>query len=195
MAQLESTLSLEEVARRLDNAKVTWAVFAGAAATAYGVTRQVTDIDILVPVAEGTRAATLFPEAEVKRGESGLVELIKLPDFDILPGLTSLDLDAEMAARLRRHEIFGVTIPIIPPEDNILIKALLGRGPEVGKHDWEDVEAMMAHLPSLDWEYLHWRINTCVPKERAEQVLQRIVAVWQQAGKTDNLESTDLKSP
>ena len=195
MAQLGSTLSLEEVARRLDNAKITWAVFAGAAATAYGVTRPVTDIDILVPVAEGTRAATLFPEAEVKRGESGPVEWIKLVDFDILPGLPSLELDAEMVARLRRHEISGVTIPVIPPEDNILIKALLGRGPEVGKHDWEDVEAMMAYLPSLDWEYLHWRINTCVPKERAEQVLQRIETMWQQAGKSDNPKSVNLKSP
>jgi hypothetical protein len=194
MAQLGNTLSLEEVARRLDNAKVAWAVFAGAAATAYGVTRQVTDIDILVPVAEGTRVATLFPEAEVKRGKSGPVEWIRLPDFDILPGLTYLDLDAEMVARLGRHEIFGVTIPVISPEDNILIKALLGRGPEVGKHDWEDVEAMMAYLPSLDWEYLHWRINTCVPKERAEQVLQRIEAVWQQAGKSESFRSTHLES-
>jgi hypothetical protein len=140
MAQPESALSLEKVVRRLENARITWAVFAGAAATAYGVTRPVTDVDILVPVAEGTRAATLFPEAEVKRGDSGSVEWIKLPGFDILPGLTSLDLDAEMAARLRSHEISGVIIPVIPPEDNILIKALLGRGPEVGKHDWEDVK-------------------------------------------------------
>jgi hypothetical protein len=185
MAQLGSMLSLEEVARRLDGAKVPWAIFAGAAATAYGVTRQITDIDILVPVAEGTRAATLFPEAEVKRGESGPVELIKLPDFDILPGLPSLDLDAEMAARLRLHSVFGVTIPVIPPEDNILIKALLGRGPEVGKHDWEDVEAMMAYLPSLDWEYLRWRADSCVPQERAEQVLHHIETLWKQAGKSD----------
>lgn len=195
MAQPESSLSLDKVARRLNSAKVPWAVFAGAAATAYGVTRQVTDIDILVPVAEGTRAATLFPEAEVKRGESGPVEWIKLPDFDILPGLTNLDMDAEMVARLRHHEISGVTIPIIPPEDNILIKALLGRGPEVGKHDWEDVEAMMAYLPSLDWEYLHWRINSCVPRERAEQVLQRIETMWQQTGKSGNPRSANLKSP
>jgi len=35
-------------------------------------------------------------------------------------------------------------------ENNILLKAMWGRGPEVGKHDWEDVQAMMAHLPALD---------------------------------------------
>jgi hypothetical protein len=34
-------------------------------------------------------------------------------------------------------------VPVIPPEDNILLKALWGRGPEVGKHDWEDVREMM----------------------------------------------------
>jgi hypothetical protein len=195
MDQPGSALSLEKVAQRLENARITWAVFAGAAATAYGVTRPVTDVDILVPVAEGTRAATLFPEAEVKRGGSGPVEWIRLPGFDILPGLTNLDLDAKMAARLRSHEISGVTIPVVPPEDNILIKALLGRGPEVGKHDWEDVEAMMAYLPSLDWEYLHWRAGSCVPQERVEQILQRLETLWLQAGKSDSLKSANLKSP
>jgi hypothetical protein len=66
MTKPETILSLEEVARRLDRAGVVWAVFAGAAAAVYGATRPLTDVDILIPAAEGDRVAALFPEAQVK---------------------------------------------------------------------------------------------------------------------------------
>jgi hypothetical protein len=65
-------------------------------------------------------------------------------------------------------------------EDNILLKGLWGRGAEEGKHDWEDVQAMLAHLPAVDWEYLRWRASQCEPREHVEQVLERIEALWQQ---------------
>jgi hypothetical protein len=68
-------------------------------------------------------------------------------------------------------------VPVIPPEDNILLKALWGRGPEMGKHDWEDVREMMAHLPTLDWQYLRWRADACGPLQRMEQVLERLEAL------------------
>lgn len=137
MCGLEDALSPDEVSRRLDGAGIPWAVFAGTAACAYGATRPVTDIDILIPTGKGEYVAALFPEATVQREEYGSVE-IHLPGFDLLAGLSwtssefsySLDLDVEMIARLQRHEIKGVNVPIIPPEDNILLKALAGRGPE-----------------------------------------------------------------
>jgi hypothetical protein len=175
---VETILLLEEVARRLDDAGVIWAVFAGAAASVYGATRPLIDVDILIPAAEGARVAALFPEGQVKRRADGAVQWVQLPGCDILAGLTIMDLDAEMAARLQRHEIAGVTVPVIPPEDNILLKAMSGRGPEVGKHDWEDVQAMMAHLPTLDWEYLRRRASACGPRHRTEPVLARLESLW-----------------
>jgi hypothetical protein len=141
-------------------------------------------VDILVPAAEGARAAALFPEAQVKHRQDGTIEWIKLPDFDILAGLTVMDLDNQMAARITHHEIAAVTVPVIPPEDNILLKASWGRGPEVGKHDWEDVEAMMAYLPSIDWEYLRRRAETCVSQDRKEQMLKRLEILWNQLHNT-----------
>jgi len=176
---------LEEVARRLDGAGIAWAVFAGAAASVYGAARPLTDVDILVPAAEGTRVASLFPEGRAEQGEDGAVWRIALPGFDLLAGLAqhdaeldyTLDLDGPMRARLQCYEIAGVSVPVVPPEDNILLKALWGRGPEVGKHDWEDVQAMMTYLPTLDWEYLCWRANTFGPRERVQQVLERLEQV------------------
>ena len=172
--------SFEIVARRLDEAGITWAVFAGAAAAVYGATRPLTDVDILVPAAEGDKLVDLFPEAQVKRRQDGSVKAIILPGFDILSGLMAMDLDAQMAARLTRHEIAGVVAPVIPAEDNILLKAVWARGPEVGKHDWEDVEAMMAHLSALDWDYLRWRAGTFESQERVQQALQRLETLQQQ---------------
>jgi hypothetical protein len=178
----EDGLALREVARRLDEAGVVWAVFAGAAAAAYGATRPLTDVDILIPLAEGNRVAALFPEAALKRQEDGAVRSIKLPGVDLVAGLTmvegdrayTVDLDEQMAARRTRHEIDSVVVPVIPPEDNILLKAVWRRGPEVGKHDWEDVRAMVSHLPSLDWEYLCWRADTCGPAASVRRALQSL---------------------
>ncbi|MCL7454342.1 MAG: hypothetical protein M8467_14990, partial [Anaerolineae bacterium] len=64
MSDAARRLSLREVARRLDSAGMAWAVFAGAAAMAYGADRPLTDVDILVPAADGARLATVFPEGE-----------------------------------------------------------------------------------------------------------------------------------
>jgi hypothetical protein len=179
MSDVGTNLTLSEVARRLDSVGITWAVFAGAAAAVYGVTRPLTDVDILIPAAEGERVVGLFPEAQVKRREDGTVHILRLPDFDLVAGLMwreggvdhPVDLDAEMAARLTRHEIAGVAVPVIPPEDNILIKAVWGRGPEVGKHDLEDVREMVDHLPALNWEYLHWRAGVFGTGQRVQQAL------------------------
>src|SRR5512147_2949559 len=147
-------VSLAEVARRLDSSGVPWCVFAGAAATAYGTGRPITDIDILLPGDAGERVAAYFPEAGVVRRPDSSVDEIHLPGYDILAGWSRIVLDDAMVARIRRGVIAGVAVPVIPVEDNILFKAMLGRGPELGKHDWEDVEGMLVHGPLPDWEYL-----------------------------------------
>ncbi|MBN1888539.1 MAG: hypothetical protein JW850_11135 [Thermoflexales bacterium] len=180
MTESKIELSLDQVAQRLDSAGIPWAVFAGAAAAAYGSPRPLTDVDILVPAAEGAHVAALFPQAKLRRREDDFIHVIQLPGFDILAGLGTMDLDEQMVARLTRHDIAGVNVSVIPAEDNILLKGLLGRGPEVGKHDWEDVQAMLAHLPAVDWEYLRWRASRCEPRDHVEQVLERIEALWQQ---------------
>ena len=182
MSEPQPRLSLKEIARRFDCAGVTWAVFAGAAASVYGSPRPLTDVDILVPTGEASRLTVLFPEAEVVHREDGSVQGIQLPGFDILAGLSTMDLDVEMAERRTRHEIVGVTVPVIPPEDNILLKAISGRGPEVGKHDREDVEAMLGHLPALDWEYLRWRADTCARPQPAQEALQRLLDPYSPPG-------------
>jgi len=168
---------LREVAAMLDEAGMPWAVFAGAAASVYGANRPITDVDVLVPASEGQHLIALFSSVEPIYYERGLIAL-QMPGIDLLAGLGSMDLDAPMAARVTRHKIGGVDVPVIPPEDNVLLKAMWGRGSEQGKHDWEDVEAMMAFVPSLDWEYLRWRAGAVDRPELARQAVERLVNIW-----------------
>jgi hypothetical protein len=180
MIKENTQFTLAEVARRLNDAEITWAVFAGAAASIYGSSRPLTDVDILVPAAEGKEVAELFPEGNTKRHE-GKIFGVELPNFDIIAGLSlDTDLDTPMMTRIQHHKLQGVTVPVIPPEDNILLKAAWGRGSEVGKHDWEDVQAMLTHLPTLDWEYLRWRATTCIAEPQRKQILARLQALWEQ---------------
>jgi hypothetical protein len=169
----EGKLVLERVAARLDGAGIAWAVFAGTASVVYGASHPLTDIDILVPAAEAERVADLFHGSP----------MLALPDLDLIAGLGLMDLDAQMAARIRRYEVCGILVPIIPPEDNILLKAMWGRGPEVGKHDWEDVEAMMAYLPQIDWQYLHQRAGIFPDKAGTERAVARVEAIWRRLDK------------
>jgi hypothetical protein len=69
---------------------------------------------------------------------------------------------------------------VIPREDNILLKAMMGRGAEEGKHDWEDVEAMMASACSLDWAYLRWRASTLSEPANVQVILERVESLWRQ---------------
>ena len=173
----EGVARLREIAANLDGAGMPWVVFAGAAASVYGADRPLTDVDILVPAAEGQRLMALFPDAELVFYQRSML-VLQMPGVDLLAGLGSVDLDARMAARVTRHDLGGIQVPVIPPEDNILLKAMQGRGPEQGKHDWEDVEAMMAFVPSLDWEYLRWRAGTLDRPERGQKSLERLEALW-----------------
>lgn len=170
-------LSLAEVTRRLNAIGIPWAVFAGAAAAAYGVNRPITDIDILVPVAAGAQAAQAFPEAEVERRIDGTVRVLKLPGYDILAGLNQSDLDRAMEQRLNHAVIEGVRVPLIPVEDNIVLKAQLGRGAAEGKRDWEDVEEMVQVVKTVDWEYLYWRLEQLESPERLARIVERLEAV------------------
>ena len=169
--------SLQKIAAKLDGAGVQWAMFAGAAASVYGAERAITDVDILVPHGEAQRLVDLFPKAELEYAEPGLTHLA-LPGVDLLAGLGAVDLDAPMAARITRHELGGIQVPVIPREDNILLKAIWGRGADQGKHDWEDVEAMMAAALSLDWQYLRWRATTLDEPELLPGIMERLEGLW-----------------
>lgn len=174
-SQLFDTLGV--VAKRLDEADVPWAVFAGAAAVVHGAERPITDIDIIVAQVWGEQVVALFPEADLERDEEGALVLIALPGVDIVPGLGFTDLDREMEAHAKRHALGGLDVPVVGVEDNVLIKGMAGRGADEGKRDWADVEEMLEQARELDWAYMRWRAGTYPDQGRAAEVMARVEAL------------------
>jgi hypothetical protein len=159
----------------------TWRTAAGAAVYLYTGNRAPTDLDLLVRPEELPGVAALFG-AGVKRSITGWGELSKLEQGDIeVAGRLEIRhggeswpyyVDDEMVAHLRTVDLDGLRVPALAPEDLIALKAVLQRGPEQGKHDLEDIEALAGRL-EIDAVYLRLRLGRMGAVERARPVLDR----------------------
>jgi len=120
--------------------------------------------------------AHCFPHAQLIHDHDGRIAMLKLSRIEIIAGLTEkicLEMDTEMIARLVNDHILGVEVPLLSLEDNLVFKAVLGRGMEVGKHDWADIEDMLAWAKEIDWEYVEWRLQRCAP-DRVLEITERL---------------------
>lgn len=57
-----------------------------------------------------------------------------------------------MIEKINWKELFGVRVPVTSVEDNIVLKAILQRGEEEGKHDVGDIRSLAAH-EKMDIKY------------------------------------------
>jgi predicted nucleotidyltransferase len=137
---------------------ITWAVFAGAAAHAYGSKRKITDIDILVKKNHMRKVeAALGVSICNTRTSIDAIDVIFEIEFKVKEKFMRFFMDEEMQKRLRYRQLYGLEVPIVPLEDNIILKAALARGLDQGKFDLQDIIAMKKN--SIDYEYLNARIK------------------------------------
>ncbi len=156
------------IKERLLKAGIPWAVFAGAAAYCYGSKREITDIDIFVRC------------EDLQKAESAL-NGIDYEGFDVAcgfeietnQGTCCFFLDDEMIERIKWKKLFGVTVPVISVEDNIIFKGILQRGEDEGKYDIEDIRCMIKN-EKVDLEYLENRIQKCQSEKRIKLLLKSL---------------------
>ncbi len=175
--------ALRKASARLDASGLPWCVMAGAAATCYGVTRPITDIDILICSQDTASILALFPEGQPKPSKHPGEYALDLGPLEIWWGtlrlrggkrLYDFTPDARLIQRLTRQQIAGVDVPVMPAEDVILFKAILQRGPEQQKHDLEDIQAMREREGQrLDLVYMKERAVACAALERVAPCLRR----------------------
>ena len=178
------TTLLRQAAARLDASGLPWCVFAGAAATCYGVQRHVTDIDIALLSEDTARILALFPDGQPKPAKHPGEYSLDVGPVELWWGTLLLQggerlypvaFDEPMRRRVTRQRVLGIDVPVSAPEDIIAFKAILQRGPEQGKHDLEDIQAIAQTLGSrLDLDYLKERARACQALERVQGCLQRL---------------------
>ena len=157
---------LSAVKDRLMKAGVFWVVFAGAAAYCYGSKRKITDIDVLVKGVDLERAKTVLERIEG-------IDVVADLEIKTNHGICRFFMDDEMIKRTRWKQFFGVTVPVIPVEDNIIFKAILQRGENRGKYDIQDIQHMIKN-EKIDLEYLRKRIRKYHAEERIKLLLKRL---------------------
>lgn len=83
----------------------------------------------------------------------------------------NLGITDEMIKKRRQIvEIDGNAIWLLSPEDVLIIKALLQRGPDVGKNDLKDIQSFMRVYPNLDRAYIESRIKSLGAEERVGSI-------------------------
>ncbi|MGH2683628.1 MAG: nucleotidyltransferase [Actinomycetota bacterium] len=159
LAPTSHTDVLRETATALEDARVAYVVFGSIATRALGRERPFEtgeDIDILVRPPDVSPALRALDEAGFvviehdpawihKAKRSGVtVDVIFRAGGD-------LHLDEEMLDRAVPAAVNGVTVPLIPPEDLGVIKAVLHN--EQRTFDWFDALAIVSR-EDVDWDYL-----------------------------------------
>ncbi|MFC1649421.1 nucleotidyltransferase family protein [Patescibacteria group bacterium] len=179
---------LEYVFSLLNNNSIHYGLYAGSHVSLLTSNRIPTDIDILVSNQDVTKIKKLFPHAKIE-GEKKINEDIYVKGGAVILEKENVEFahnlvievgDKEYQVYLSNlvwkniRQIIGKRnmIYTVPVEDTIIIKAILQRGEELGKHDLSDIEELLK-VEKLNKRYLDSRLNEVKANERVVKVLER----------------------
>ena len=143
--------ALADVAEALEREEIPYVVIGGVASLLYGRPRVSDDLDILVAKndAERTLDALASVGFDTERTNDqwiykGFRDGVQVDVIFWLKG--DFYLDDEMLARARRIDVGGRDIPVVPPEDLIVVKAII-HDEQTPRH-WGDALALVANCRS-----------------------------------------------
>jgi len=173
---------LEKTLTALNQANIPFAIGGSGCLFLFGNERLPDDVDIYLPndrhdEADRLFSITSFPyrseQEEVRNSNVDGDHSIQLTSSLILKiGGKNYDLALTKDTESMRLEMeyTGQKVFLYPPEDVLLIKALLQRGLDVGKHDIEDIRNFMKIYPNLRMDYLEKRILSLDAKDRVGNI-------------------------
>ena len=169
---------LKDIILRLNNADICYGLFGGTQVWLTTASRETTDIDILVANKDFDKVRSLFLDSVYKEKEIG--NFLYLPKHNIEFGsnvspkvneVKYLFLLTDPCSENRVKITFpDCELYFLNPTDTILLKAILQRGIEKGKHDLEDIEALVNCI-EIDKDYLQKRFEECGCDERVMKCL------------------------
>jgi predicted nucleotidyltransferase len=162
--------ALRDAVSAFEREEIPYVLIGGLASTVHGRPRATLDIDFLVREGDAKDALEALARAGFSTEETNPQWIYKASrdsaDIDLIFWLKGdVYLDDEMLARATEREVEGVAVRVIPPEDLIVVKAVI-HDEQTPRH-WGDALAVIADT-DLDWEYL---------ARRARRGVRRVLAL------------------
>ena len=171
----------KDLIEKLDSARIHYGLYAGAYVAAIALNRVPTDIDFLVADEDFDKLKTIFPNSSIKEDEIGAflypnddhkIEFMSKAVVNIDDSHYEFKLTDLAWENISEIEIDGLKVKALNPADTILLKAMLQRESDKGKHDLEDIEALLKFV-KIDKVYLSRRLDECRSDERLLKVLNK----------------------
>ena len=150
---------LQETVETFDESGIPFVLMGGIGSASHGRPRWTHDIDVFVRPEDAKRALDVLAARDFEIEETYPDWLFKAFKNDVMVDLIfkssgGILLDEEMIQRGHAIEFKGVAVKVIPPEDLIVIKAIV-HDEHMPRH-WHDALAVLA-IADIDWEYLERR--------------------------------------
>lgn len=141
---------------------VPFVLMGGIGSATHGRDRWTHDIDLFLRPEDAGRALEALGAAGFETEETHWDWLFKAERSGVVVDLIfrstgGIVVDEELIERAREHDFRGVVAPVIPPEDLLVIKAVV-HDEHMPRH-WHDGLGLVARC-DLDWDYLLRRART-----------------------------------
>jgi Uncharacterised nucleotidyltransferase len=148
---------LDEAHDVIDRLGVPYMSIGAIASSVWGRARWTHDIDFFVRPENAGKVLDALGEAGFDTSEAYPHWLYKAFKDDVLVDIIfrstrDILVDDEMIRRAVLADFRGRTIPVAPPEDVLVMKAIAS-GEDTPRY-WYDALAIIANSPELDWDYL-----------------------------------------
>ena len=135
---------------------VPFGLIGGVASAAYGRPRWTKDIDVFCRAEDAERVLDLLAARSFEVERTNPMWIYKAfrdeVQIDVIFKVRSeVYFDQDMAERVRPMEVDGVSVPVLAPEDIVVMKAMAVD--EESPWHWYDALGILA-APDLDWDYL-----------------------------------------
>jgi len=176
---------LVSVLSKINEAKIKYGLYAGSHVSILTSNRVPTDVDFLVSDKDTQKLKSLFPFAKTKDygdgaflyiGESDEIEFMSFADVNLANSHYTFrltDLCWKHTDLLKSNDF---SVRLLNAVDTLLLKAMLQRGKDKGKHDLEDIKALLKHC-TVDKRYLSERLLEVGENERLIGVLKKFSLV------------------